>query len=277
MSRANALVRTLQLSEPVLVSQSELLDGVHGEGQVRGVKIPLELASAPIELGEWLDRLLQELSPEWVFIDAFPSGVIGELAYVPGLKSYRCAYLARLLNWEAYAPVLKETRCLFERVYLLEALEEKHQAYVEGVAGEVVELSLDYFPLETREGLALAARIESIRVSSSAQVWLVVHSGAAEEVEELLAYAQGCAEIIGLSPRWMVVSPHRLKGMRPEVEWHCVYPVASAYEVADRIFTAGGFNCMAETAPYREKHSALPFPRKYDLQGVRIARCKMGL
>jgi hypothetical protein len=41
---------------------------------------------------------------------------------------------------------------------------------------------------------------------------------------------------------------------------------------ASRIVTACGFNVMRQTEPYRDRHTFLPFPRRYDDQFTRAAR-----
>jgi hypothetical protein len=84
--------------------------------------------------------------------------------------------------------------------------------------------------------------------------WLVVHSGPQPEIEALVARAEG-------APRLVVVGP----GHRD------VYPVAPHLAHAERIVTAAGFNAVHEAAPWRERHTVVPFGRALDDQFARAA------
>ncbi len=81
---------------------------------------------------------------------------------------------------------------------------------------------------------------------------LIVHSGPAEEVAALIALAQ---------PPFTVISP-----------WSSLdyYPATNLYARARHIFTGAGYNSMADLLAHRHKHTALPFPRRYDDQHARV-------
>jgi hypothetical protein len=81
---------------------------------------------------------------------------------------------------------------------------------------------------------------------------LVVHSGSREEVQQLQALAEG---------------PHTLISPRFGVD---LYPVSHLFHSATRIITGAGYNLMAELLPYREKHTAIAFDRKFDDQQARL-------
>ena len=81
---------------------------------------------------------------------------------------------------------------------------------------------------------------------------LVVHSGPEEEVAALEALAE---------PPYVVISPWS------EVEY---YPATNLYARARRIITGAGYNSMADLLAFRERHTAIPFPRRYDDQHARV-------
>lgn len=80
---------------------------------------------------------------------------------------------------------------------------------------------------------------------------LIVHSGPAEELAVLIALAQ---------PPYAVISPWS------NVEY---YPATNLYSRADCIITGAGYNSMADLLAHRARHTAVPFPRRYDDQHAR--------
>jgi hypothetical protein len=81
---------------------------------------------------------------------------------------------------------------------------------------------------------------------------LVVHSGPEEEVAALIALAE---------PPYVVISPWS------KVEY---YPATNLYGRARRVITGAGYNSMADLLAYRDRHTAVPFPRRYDDQQARV-------
>lgn len=103
--------------------------------------------------------------------------------------------------------------------------------------------------------------------------WLVVHSGPAGEVVDLLAYARDMQRLENRSDPIVVVSPI------PAAEVHLgdalhvdVYPATRLFARAARIVSACGFNVMRQTLAHRDRHSYLPLPRRFDDQFARAAR-----
>jgi hypothetical protein len=82
---------------------------------------------------------------------------------------------------------------------------------------------------------------------------LLVHSGPEEEVRQFARFAgTPCA----------IVSP-----------WNGIeyYPAVNLYERARRIITAAGYNSMTDGLFFRDRHLAIPMPRRYDDQHARHA------
>lgn len=81
---------------------------------------------------------------------------------------------------------------------------------------------------------------------------LVVHSGPEEEVRALMALADGpCTVIAPWTP----------------LEY---YPATNLYARARRVITGAGYNSMADLLEIRDKHTAVPFARRYDDQHARL-------
>lgn len=81
---------------------------------------------------------------------------------------------------------------------------------------------------------------------------LVVHSGPEEEVAALVALAE---------PPYVVISPWS------NVEY---YPATNLYRRARRVITGAGYNSMADLLAFRDRHTAVAFPRRYDDQQARV-------
>jgi len=98
--------------------------------------------------------------------------------------------------------------------------------------------------------------------------WLVVHSGPREEIETLVEMAKtdiaGCKDgrIVAIVPR---------EEEYPGVASYRFFPASLLYPYVHRIVTGAGYNCIAETGPWREKHLCRAFPRRYDEQEERLA------
>jgi hypothetical protein len=81
---------------------------------------------------------------------------------------------------------------------------------------------------------------------------LVVHSGPEDEVRQLIALAE---------EPFAVISP-----------WSGLdfYPAVNLYGRARRVITGAGYNSMADGLWWPGKHTAVPFPRRYDDQQARL-------
>lgn len=82
---------------------------------------------------------------------------------------------------------------------------------------------------------------------------LVVHSGPEEEMAVL---------------REMTEGPHVVISPWSGCEY---YPATNLYARAARVITGAGYNSMADMLAHRGRHTAVPFPRRYDDQAARVA------
>ena len=204
-----------------------------------------EFASDPRVVGEIpVVSWSRDLAPERIIVDTFPAGLFGEIE-VP-----RVDYVARYLRWSAYAP---RNVPQLERTYVLEPLDDEHDRFVEEHSREVIR------DFEFEDALP--------PVSAPAFV-LVIHSGPAGEIDELIAYAKDVCAIERITEPILLCAPARLH--RADVHCVDVYPATPLTSTARLIFTGGGFNAMRQFGG-DPRHRPLPFPRRFDDQFRRIA------
>lgn len=189
------------------------------------------------------------------YIDTFPAGILGELE--PDIfQGAEVNFLARRLIWDHYGPLIKSP-IPFECVYRFEELESNHQIYLERYSASIVPFDMDVD--------AIVGENTHPLVQSEQPVWLVVHSSVAAELALLIDHALDFAQLSSQHPKMVILSDlnvsvpagcHMLLGENPRL-W---------YGLAQRIFSAAGFNTWYELRDYREKHICLPLKRKYDDQ-----------
>ncbi|MEU4625160.1 hypothetical protein AB0G04_34955 [Actinoplanes sp. NPDC023801] len=202
---------------------------------------------------------LPGLRPATLVVDAFPAGPDGELRARSVPAGTRTVHLARLLRWDAYQRILPPDPIRFDEVRTLEPLSEAHAAFLG--PGE---------PLALTDPPASGAGLPGIPGGS----WLIVHSGPATEINDLIGYARDCAEAEGRRPRLVLVAPSRPPDLAEDVSHVDPYPAWPLFASADRVISAAGFNIVRQMAPWRSKHRMLPFPRRWDDQFTRAARAR---
>lgn len=190
------------------------------------IPVPRRLGHDRRAFREWLARLLDDLQPDELLVDAFPGGVLGELC---GLDLPNASLIARRLRWDVYARRLDGPLPAYAAVHALE--------------------ELGYDPPGPVTPLTLPHAAPGAPLHDGPHT-LVVHAGPDHELQQLLAHARG---------KTLVVHPRHLD----------VYPAEPHLAHADHIITGGGFNAMHETAPYRDRHTAVPLPRELDDQHAR--------
>lgn len=221
-------------------------------------------ARSPAAFRPWLENLLQALRPRDLYLDSFPAGLFGELCGLRLPRGLRLHCLARRLDWTAYRRRLDGAPPPLERVWLLEPLADEHLAWLREHAAGMAPLALHYPADKQPDHPALLPCLAELAPPR----WLVVHSGPAEEIRELLGYARDMAAAEGVAPRLVLIAP--APAQCPQGVLHLpLFPARSAFPLAQRIVTACGFNLMQETAPYRDRHRFLPLPRALDDQYAR--------
>jgi predicted glycosyltransferase len=158
----------------------------------------------------------------------------GILGELCGLELPPARLVARALRWDVYARRLDGPLPRYDAVHALEPL--------------------PYVPPGRLEPLTLPHAEPTTPLSDEPHT-LVVHAGPEAELERLLAHARGPT---------VIVHPRHTD----------VYPAEPHLAFADHIVTGAGFNAIHETAPYRERHTAVPLPRPLDNQHARAIRIR---
>ncbi len=211
----------------------------------------------------FLRKLVEDYKIEKIYLDAFPAGILGEWIDFFTDSALDFFYIARLLNWSNYLPLLSLASVRFEKTFMVENLLPSHQAFVQQCSKAMYHISLAYPPqtltTDTQKGIDKAKK-------QGKAIWLVIHSEPADEVSTLLEYAQATAKLRKQSPFFYLISQVRLKNLPSSVLQIDALPSEALFEQAELIFSACGFNLMQQLLPYRYKHFFLPFERRYDLQ-----------
>lgn len=260
--RARAFLHTLGLAADavVLTASAHARDARVAAG-LELLLAPAELQDDAARLRDWLANAIERLAIDRVCVDAFPAGLLGELCNFVPPRAVEWWHVARLLRWDAYAPLLRGAPPRHARVFRLEPLHAAHQAFLDTHCARIEELEL----IDEADGAPSPVRSET-------PYWLVVHSGPAGEVEELIAYADELrvAER-STAPLWIASldPPTRLPAHAHLVH---AFPAQVWFAGAERIVSAAGFNLMRQTRAFRGKQSVLPLPRRYDDQFERARR-----
>ena len=234
-----------------------------GDGVIR---VPRRLADFPAAFARWLRQTLHSLRPEAVLVDAFPLGILGELADASVLPDVPLWHSARLLRWDRYRAAFSGAPRRYDAVFAVEEPTPDHEVFLRAFSREFSRIDL------------AVEKTGNPREKSDKQAphWLVVHSGPAAEVHRLLEFASGSERDLPVKPEFLVVSPRDIS--LPRGAARISHPRAwELFAHAGRIVTACGFNAMREAAPYAGKHLFLPFARRFDDQPLRAARRRRAL
>jgi hypothetical protein len=255
LARARRVIAALgeEASEYAILTASPLAKGPDI------VRVPRRLAHSRTEFAAWLKKTLRALAPSKVVVDAFPLGILGELADPDVLPDVPACHVARILKWDAYRNACPGAPRKYEESFLVEEIDGPHREFLVAHSNRVSPLDLSPIP-ESRT-----------RNPFKGPTWLIVHSGPAAEVHKLLDISYKRTKIENTSPQFVVVSPRALElpsgvtRMAHERAWEL-------FPHAERIVTGCGFNSMLETRPWRAKHLFLPFERRFDDQALRALR-----
>ncbi|MEM9859689.1 MAG: hypothetical protein AAF843_20215 [Bacteroidota bacterium] len=212
------------------------------------------------ELAQKIHDATRDLKFKDLYVDAFPNGILGELSEKLILVEHR-HYLARRLIWKNYQPML-DGEITFNTIYRFEPLETDHQLFIQSHGKQIIKVSLDFSFLQSNK-LPTTKKL-------SQPLWLIVHSTHPEELKLLLDHAQDIAKLEQIQPHFIVLSDVSLP-LPDSIELLMNENPMDWYSLAERIFTGGGFNTWYQLKPWRNKHTALPFKRRYDDQFWRVS------
>lgn len=229
-------------------------------------------------LRKWLQIVLRIEKPHKLVIDAFPGGILGELCDLPELKNLECEYLARILNLKHYLQRINGNFPKFSKIYRLEKLHDDHEILLNTLSSALCNLKLTDPPAYESQ----SAEFERIAKLLPKQFWAVIHSGNADEIEQLWRYASQTAELEDANPEFIVVSPGGKPSFLPISVTHLdIYPADVVINLAARIFSAAGFNIMrqmqliSQIQTRKIPHQILPFARALDDQFFRVQQAQI--
>jgi hypothetical protein len=258
LTRARAFLHAAGSSdEAVVLTASPFAADHRVMGNVATLIVLEELRQDQPAYREWLQRAIAQLAPERLILDTFPAGLFHEFA---GMEvACEIDYVARYLNWDRYAP--RELPSL-ATTYVLEPLHAEQERFVVA-RSRIIDRQprlIDPLPLDPPPSLP-------------PRYSLVVHSGSAEEVSELIDYSAAAARAEGTDEPIVAVTQTMIT--RTDVVRLDAYPATGLAGGATRIITAAGFNCMRQFGG-DPRHHAIPFPRRFDDQFLRAARAAFG-
>ncbi|MEP7363365.1 MAG: hypothetical protein ABI972_08930 [Acidobacteriota bacterium] len=212
-------------------------------------RIPItQIASAEWE--QAAPRLLAERVPPLAIVDTFPNGMRGEWTVRPQTP---LVHVARRLRLEEYGAAAGAWAG-FALTIAIERLAIEHEALLQPPLVQLPGL-IRLRPL--RMETAVPAELDRMLDAGAA---LVVHGGPMEEVEQLVAAAGGAMPVAVITP-WKLTAT-------PSFDY---FPAANLIHRARHIFTGAGYNSIADTMHHRFRHTAIPFPRRFDDQAGRLA------
>lgn len=264
LTRSLSLINDLKLplSSTILLRGASYAQTSHIPLEIKTLQVPKCLENDLPQYQNWLKEKLQEFHIQEVYLDAFPRGILGEWNFLnPSLRFF---YIARFLKWKVYMPLIQDTSWKFTKTFVVEDVEESHQHFIQeqSQTWEPIQIHGSAPPI-SKESQALIKTWQS----SERPNWLIVHAGSAEETENLWLFAQDCSKMEGGNPYFWVLSPFKnLSFASSSTRFIHLYPASPLFPYADRIISACGFNTMAQTKNFYQKHLFMPFPRKYDDQ-----------
>lgn len=261
LTRFSAFYEVSGLNEPVtivasspFVKDNRVVAGIH-----RTIIPPFSASKDQQSLVEWFQKLINELSPEKVYIDAFPGGILGELNHVRFPAECKLYLLARIIKWQSYQERIPDFKLHFNKVFILEALAAEYVSFLTKVSDQTENLQLPMPPIS----------VPPITVSDNA--WLVIHSGPDSELQQLLEKVEKDLEKSDEKPEVIVIYPGKRPAfVRDDFRFENLYPSFALYPSARRVYSAAGFNMVHQMRDFRYKHHVMPFPRLIDDQFARV-------
>ena len=256
--RARAFLHTLNLSDDaVVLTASDHARDARVVGDLEIVCVPKSLDQNRAQFRSWLLHELARLQPDCLCVDAFPAGILGELCDLPQLRIEQW-HVARLLRWNEYLKQLSGVCPRYQRTFRVETLTPPHQQFLQQHSDCIEDLTL------------IDPRVDPIVLSAKEPYWLIVHSGPAAEVAELIAYADEIRNAENTTVPLLIITSDAPDKLPSGARVLDVHPATAYFAAAQRIFSAAGFNVMRQTAPWREKQSVLPMQRRFDDQIARL-------
>lgn len=267
LTRAAAFLHTLSFAMgSAIITSSSWADDPRVVGGIRAIRPPAVLEDDRDGFAAWIRSTIANERPARFIVDSFPAGLLGELSGLSSNGQYETWHVARLLKWPAYSKRLGGAKLPeYDVVWETEPLHADHESALRPVARDL-------------RHIQLTDPVPSIGVPRiDGRHWLVVHSGPADEVEDLLRYTIEMRTHERADVRIVLVSKARPAVSAPSLSMIDVYPAWPLFERAERIVSAAGFNVMRQAAGFRGKHRFVPFSRALDDQYARASRARLDM
>ena len=199
-----------------------------------------------------------------VVVDTFPFGLRGEWREAAPKKIM--VHIARRLKMDVYLERIESwpDRPFYQSALICEPLSSGHADWLRERVRETTELPGRIY-LEPQEPLDVPGAL--VALLAQHRVHLIVHSGPERELQELVRAAEiACSEDPGARP--VIITP--LEKITKKIPMFDYFPASCLFGLATQIYTGAGYNLMAETAGYRDKHTAMAFFRTFDDQAGRL-------
>jgi hypothetical protein len=269
LSRAAAFIYTQKIADADIILLTSSAYAADILPNIKCLHISHKLPQTPQILAAKINEIISDYKISLCYIDAFPTGIVGEWAQVD-TKRLQLHYIARLLNWEAYRPFWSES-ILFEQIYICEPLTAAHENDLRRVSANFSNLDLAYPPAL---GFDLREKFNINKFDTQKPIWLIVHSENQAEIQALYDYAKDVAAYEKISCHFILITAAEAFDVGGQADWLKHSAAYAFFSQAAKIFTAAGFNLMQQLRDFRARHHILPFRRTFDNQFLRLKRWK---
>jgi hypothetical protein len=268
LTRALAVIHTLQIPDYRILTASPYAEKIFNQSNL--ILLPTSLEKNPKLLKNRIGDIIRDIQPASFFIDTFPMGIFGELLTLKFSPDIRLIYVSRILNFQKYMKE-RDTGLPYDISFLLEeGMTSDHMSFINSCSDKVEKIDLTY-PENT-----IPEKYSALQEKSNKPIWMIMHSGSGEEVDILVRHAKEMAELENMNPELWVVTQSEFEE-KVDFKIMDMVPSYGLIPLADRLFSACGFNMMYLTRNMDIPHVFIPFPRKYDDQFRRARIRKSGI
>ncbi len=199
LCRSKSVIDTLHLPEHefIILTNSPYVNLVFKKAKI--VQIPAGYYNKKKELNQLIHSIIVDYKISDFYIDTFPGGIIGELNDLEA-NNVKMFYIARILNWENYAPLISPGLSRFYKTYIVEELPYIQYSFIKSKSNYCEKIKLIY---SSNYEFKMP---DEFKNEFNSPPWLIVHTGSFEELTELHRYASDIAEFEGKYPWFLVIS-----------------------------------------------------------------------
>lgn len=189
--------------------------------------------------------VLRAAKSKLLIIDSFLPNLYTKL---PSLKHTPTLLIARHINEQSVAQVVKNTYML-DSIVLIEPTTKEYKSFLKQSCKNFCEL----------EGYVRFPYEQAGFKSEDCELPIIVHSDQKDELKILIEVAKGLA-----GKEFKVISNVSLPNSKFK------FPAYPLFKKAPLIISAAGYNMIAETQEFQNKHISIPMTRRFDDQEFRL-------